>query len=84
MNFCGSVIDAKLTPKRPFLSSQQRNKAIKYLDLVCTDQIAEEDFLSPLKVHPTVLLGDLSSFGFQRPTPQFASIQLVSTRLYSS
>ena len=59
MNFCGSVINGKLTPKRSFLSSQQGNRAIKYLDLVRTDQIAEEDFLSPLKVHPTVLLGDL-------------------------
>ncbi|KAG0847613.1 hypothetical protein G6F17_012372 [Rhizopus arrhizus] len=70
-----NVIDGKLTPRGSFMSSQQRNRAIKYLDLLRTGQIAEEDFFVAIKSSPNCALGGfISSFGFQRPAPQFASL----------
>ncbi|KAG0734733.1 hypothetical protein G6F62_011729 [Rhizopus arrhizus] len=57
------------------MSSQQRNRAIKYLDLLRTGQIDEEDFFVALKSSPNCALGGfISSFGFQHPAPQFASL----------
>ncbi|KAG1167868.1 hypothetical protein G6F36_012411 [Rhizopus arrhizus] len=70
-----NVIDGKLTPRGSFPSSQQRNRVIKYLDLVRTSQIAEEDFVLPLKSSPNYAIGGfISSFGFQHPAPQFDSL----------
>ncbi|KAG0857857.1 hypothetical protein G6F26_001914 [Rhizopus arrhizus] len=70
-----NAIDRKLIPRGSFISSQQRNRAIKYLDLLRTGQIAEEDFFVALKNSPNCALGGfISSFGFQRPAPQFASL----------
>ncbi|KAG1392114.1 hypothetical protein G6F58_012581 [Rhizopus delemar] len=57
------------------MSSQQINRAIKYLDLLRTGQIDEEDFFVALKGSPNCALGGfISSFGFQRPAPQLASL----------
>ncbi|KAG1048844.1 hypothetical protein G6F43_008790 [Rhizopus delemar] len=68
-------IDGKLTPRGSFPSNQQRNKAIKYPDLVRISQIAEEDFFVILKSSPNCAIGGfISSFCFQRPAPQFDSL----------
>ncbi|KAG0930527.1 hypothetical protein G6F57_012199 [Rhizopus arrhizus] len=70
-----NVIVGKLTPRGSFMSSQQINRAIKYLDLLRTGQIDEEDFFVALKGSPNCALGGfISSFGFQRPAPQLASL----------
>ncbi|KAG1152004.1 hypothetical protein G6F37_000693 [Rhizopus arrhizus] len=70
-----NIIDSKLTPRGSFQSSQQRNRVEKYLDLLCTGQIAEEDSFVALKSSPNCALGGfVSSFGFQRPAPQLASL----------
>lgn len=70
-----NVIDGKLTPKGFFLSSQQRNRSEAYLALLRTDQVAKEIFFVVFKSSLNCALGGfVSSFGFQRPVPHFASL----------
>ncbi|EIE86316.1 hypothetical protein RO3G_11027 [Rhizopus delemar RA 99-880] len=75
-----NVMDGKLTPRVSFLSSQQTDRAIKYLDLLRTGQIAEEDFFATLKSSPNCVLEGLYpllAFNILR-----LSLPLYSAHLY--
>ncbi|EIE90632.1 hypothetical protein RO3G_15343 [Rhizopus delemar RA 99-880] len=69
-----------LTTRRSFLSSQSRNKAETYPNLLRAGKVVKENPFGVLKSSPNYVLGGfIPFFGFQRPAPQFASLSSPSS-----